>query len=171
MISEPERKLLGKVGGLITTPRTTKRFVDTYRMVRVCAGDTDADKFSPDDGREYQAVIVLLAILMGCPDAKDIFDRIMNGAPDADVWTLIKPPPKTAAATAEPATESAGPAVGTRPDSIKALQDFVDLSTAGAYQRWIPLVSRFTYHLPSVVAPTSESVLAHIRRNRADARL
>ena len=127
-------------------------------MVRVCAGDTDADKFSPDHGGEYQAVIVLLAILMGCPDAKDIFDRIMNGAPDADVWTLMKPPPKPAAATEEPATESARPAVGTRPDSIKALQDLVDLSAAGAYQRWIPLVSRFTYHLPSVVAPTPESV-------------
>ena len=164
VISEPERKLLRKVGGLITTPRTTKRFVNTYRMVRVCAGDTAADKFSPDGDGEYQAVIVLLAILMGCPDAKDIFDRIMNGAPDADVWTLMKPPPKPAAATEEPATEStestesAVPAVGTRPDSIKALQDLVDLSAAGAYQRWIPLVSRFTYHLPSVVAPTPESV-------------
>ena len=152
-----KRKLLGKVGGLITTPRTTKRFVNTYRMVRVCAGDKDADKFSPNHGREYQAVIVLLAILMGCPDAKDIFDRIMNGAPDADVWTLMKPPSKPAA-TEEAATESAGPQGWNCPDSIKALQDLVDLSAAGAYQRWIPLVSRFTYHLPSVVAPTPESV-------------
>jgi hypothetical protein len=148
VISEPERKLLGKVGGLITTPRTTKRFVNTYRMVRVCAGDTDADKFSPDGDGEYQAVIVLLAVLMGCPDAKEIFDRIMSGAPDADVWTLMRTPPTTA-----PASRA-----GSGPDAITALQELVDLSTAGADQRWIPLVSRFTYHLPSVVAPTPESV-------------
>ena len=153
VISEPERKLLGKVGGLITTPRTTKRFINTYRMVRVCAGDTDADKFSPDGDGEYQAVIVLLAILMGCPDSKEIFDRIMNGSPDADVWTLIKTPRRTAAASKGPASQA-----GTEPDAFKVLQELVDLSTARAFQRWIPLVSRFTYHLPSVVAPTPESV-------------
>ncbi len=158
VISEPERKLLGKVGALITTPRTTKRFVNTYRMVRVCAGDTDADKFSPDGGGEYQAVIVLLAVLMGCPDAKEIFDRIMNGAPDADVWTLMKAPATPARAAEGAETEPARPVPVTHPDAIKFLKEHVDLSNAGAYQRWIPLVSRFTYHLPSVVAPTPESV-------------
>ena len=89
VIGETERKLLGKVGGLFTTPRTTKRFVNTYRMVQVCAfnrGDTNGAKFSPSGDGEYQAVVVLLAILMGRPDAKEIFDRIMSGAPDADVW-------------------------------------------------------------------------------------
>jgi hypothetical protein len=68
----------------------------------------------------------------------------MNGAPDADVWTLMG--------------NQAATRAGSGPDAIKALQELVDLSAASAYQRWIPLVSRFTYHLPSVVAPTPESV-------------
>jgi hypothetical protein len=67
VITDDERKLLGKVGALITTPRTTKRLINTYRMLRVCAGDDEAERFSPESDGEYQAVVVLLAVLLGCP--------------------------------------------------------------------------------------------------------
>jgi len=160
VISDAERRLLGKVGSLITTPRTTKRLVNTYRMLRVCAGDDDAARFSPEGGGEYQAVVVLLAILLGCPgQAKEIFDRIMAGDPGADVWMLMREPEKAAtdgAFVEWPATAvRSATTVNARFD---ILEELVDLSDAETYQRWIPLVSRFTYHLPSVVAPTARSV-------------
>ena len=70
----------------------------------------------------------------------------------------MKPPQKPAPAAEDAATEPARQVAATHPDAIKTLLELVDLSAARAYQRWIPLVSRFTYHLPSVVTPTPESV-------------
>jgi hypothetical protein len=66
VITDDEPKLLGKVGALITTPRTTKRRINTYRMLRVCAGDDEAELFSPEGDGEYQVVVVLRAVLLGC---------------------------------------------------------------------------------------------------------
>jgi len=160
VITDDERKLLGKVGALITTPRTTKRLVNTYRMLRVCAGDDEAERFSPEGDGEYQAVVVLLAVLLGCPgEAKDIFDRIMDGDPAADVWKLMRGAQKLSldeASDGDPVT-AVGPTAKGNSD-FDVLEKLVDVSSAAIYQRWIPLVSRFTYHLPSVVAPTARSV-------------
>jgi hypothetical protein len=42
-------------------------------MLRVCAGDDEAERFSPEGDGEYQVVVVLLAVLLGCPgEAKDV---------------------------------------------------------------------------------------------------
>lgn len=142
-ISSEERLLLGQIGALITTPRATKRLVNTYRMLRVCAGDDDADRFSPKGGGEYRAVIVLLALQIGCPGAANaVFGSIVAAGPTAKVWTLLQ-------------------ANGDASDVVRRmekLQPVVDASSIEAYQRWVPLVSRFTYQLGSVIAPTASSV-------------
>jgi hypothetical protein len=166
VITDDERKLLGKVGDLITTPRTTKRLINTYRMLRVCAGDDAAERFSPEGDGEYQAVVVLLAVLLGCPgEAKDIFDRIMGGDPAADAWTLMRGPEKVSPDEApdrapDGAPDGASnlvPATAVGPHRQGELSLRRPRESGGPVERGDlpaldPLVSRFTYHLPAVVA-------------------
>jgi len=67
VISDPERKLLGKVGDLVPTPRAAKRLVNIYRMLRVSVLDDELEAFLPSGRSEYQVVVLLLGVLVGRP--------------------------------------------------------------------------------------------------------
>ena len=80
---------------------------------------------------------------IGCPGAANaVFGSIVAAGPTAKVWTLLK-------------------ANGDASDVVRRMEKLkpvVDASSIEAYQRWVPLVSRFTYQLGSVIAPTASSV-------------
>ena len=49
LISDVEVRLLGRVGGLVPTPRATKRLVNIYRMLRASVPTDEADDFVRGD--------------------------------------------------------------------------------------------------------------------------
>lgn len=130
-ISRPEAEWLARIGTILTTPRSAKRMVNIYRMVRVHASDRHGSAFRADEGAtEYRAVILLLAVLMGCStDAAEVFDRLQETDGDAPIEPILRAclPVATAAA-------------------VCLLQDPEDGFMCSTYQRWLPLVRRFSYY-------------------------
>jgi hypothetical protein len=59
-ISNDELEFLGRLASMVTTPRTAKRVLNLYRLLRARLSDNDVERFMADG--EYQAVLVLLAL-------------------------------------------------------------------------------------------------------------
>ena len=132
MISAEERALLGQLGGIVPTPRAARRLMNIYRMLRVSVPDDELDAFGPDGGGEYQAVILLLALLAGWPDdAGDIFAAMRAASDGTDVWQVL-----------------AG--FGDAFAVPEALRDHITVTSAGPYRRWAPRVARFSFRLGTV---------------------
>lgn len=126
VISDAERRLLHELAGVVPTPRAAKRLVNIYRMLRVSVPQDESYDFSPDGGGEYQAVVVLLGILLGSgPRADGVFEAILAAPDDADIWQVLAD-------------------VHGLPDRLVTLREHVTLHTAKPYRRWVPRVSRFS---------------------------
>ncbi|EID52306.1 KAP family P-loop domain protein [Saccharomonospora xinjiangensis] len=80
-LTDPEIDLLAASDTLITTPRQAKRLFNLYRMVRATRDLSEASRFLGDGERpgEYQAVVVLLAVLTA---QARLFDRLLDTPPD-----------------------------------------------------------------------------------------
>ncbi len=82
-VSAAEVDFMARLGPLLPTPRAAKRLVNVYRLVRigVRSGDLAAFVGEEEDGGPYQAVQVLLAILVGHPEfARKVFQLVIEGA-------------------------------------------------------------------------------------------
>lgn len=138
VITEAERGLLAQLGEIVSTPRAAKRLVNIYRMLRVSVTHDELDAFSPTGGREYQAVIVLLGVMVGRPMlAERVLTAISRADDSDDVWPVL-------ARFSE---------VG---DRLAALRPHVTLDRAAPYRRWAPRVSRFSFRLAAVL-PVNET--------------
>ena len=129
VISAQERDLLGNLGEIIPTPRAAKRLVNIYRMLRVSVPEDELDDFSPDGGKEYEAVVLLLGILVGRPSQSlEVFDALMSAHDDTDVREVL----------------------GHFPAVDGPLADLFEQITTievRAYRRWAPRVARFSFQL------------------------
>jgi hypothetical protein len=152
-IGSDEQALLARLGPLVRTPRAAKRLVNIYRIIRVAAQGADAYRLRPaPDGRdEYQAVVVLLGVLIGAPKAAPRFFELVR---DADlgttIWSLTEEGSPTLDLGAVPADPS--PQQSTESDrlartfeDVQSLKDGVKIARIEAYQRWLPVVERFSY--------------------------
>ncbi|MGW5241006.1 P-loop NTPase fold protein [Monashia sp. NPDC004114] len=138
-ISSEERRLLGELDGLSLTPRSTKRLVNIYRMLRVSVPDTELSDFDPEHGREFEVVVVLLGILVGRPsDVSDVFSALMSQPKEAVFKDFL---------------EAAFPHV------YKPLEDLVvavEPHGMPVYQRWAPRVARFSFRMAGGIPAVSE---------------
>jgi KAP family P-loop domain len=138
VIGDDERELLGKVGGIVPTPRAAKRLVNIYRMLRVSVQESERDAFLPSGGSEYQAVVLLLGVLIGRPSrAHEVFGEIVGAADTDDVWELL--------------TEFQDVY-----ESLAALRSHIKVTQAGPYRRWAPRVARFSFRFTAAL-PDEES--------------
>ena len=139
VILDAERELLGKVGGIVPTPRAAKRLVNIYRMLRVSVRPDELEAFLPSGGSEYQAVVLLLGVLIGRPSrANEVFATLANAADPDDVWELLtefedvyKP--------------------------LATLRNYIKITQAGPYRRWAPRVARFSFRFPAILSIDEES--------------
>ena len=134
LISDAERKLLGWVGGIVPTPRAAKRLVNIYRMLRVSVQDDELEAFLPSGGSEYQAVVLLVGVLVGRPSqANEVFERLRAAADTHDVWEVLGE-----------LTEVYEP--------LATVRSHIKVTQVGPYRRWVPRVARFSFrtlsHLP-----------------------
>jgi peptidoglycan hydrolase-like protein with peptidoglycan-binding domain len=137
LISAAEASLLGELSEAVATPRSAKRLINIYRMLRVSVRPDERDGFTPGRGNEYQAVILLLGILVGRPsEAAAVFESVRTAAPDDEIWDIL-----------------AGYEIVAR--VLAPLRDrrLVSVTHADAYQRWAPRVGRFAF-IHHAVPPT-----------------
>ena len=132
VITDAERVLLGHLHGIVPNPRSAKRLVNIYRMLRVSVPTEELDAFSPDGGAEYEAVVLLLGILVGLPSITNaVYEAIMSAEPADDVWRVI-------ASASEYDVEAR--------DLVCGLRAHMSIGTVAPYRRWVPRVARFSFH-------------------------
>ncbi|RJQ79775.1 NTPase [Pseudonocardiaceae bacterium YIM PH 21723] len=130
VMSPAELEYLSGLGSLVPTPRAAKRLVNLYRLLRARFHAAELDEFLAPDDREapHRAVMVLLAVLVGCPDTA-LFRVLAEADAEAEVQQLL------------------GPVDAVLRDRLLTLLATPDgpPHRAGSYQRWLPLVRRFAF--------------------------
>jgi KAP family P-loop domain len=128
VITDAERDMLGHLSTLVQTPRAAKRLVNIYRMLRVSVPEDELEQFRPGGGNEYQAVALLIGILVGRPSrAHSVFTELMAAEDDSDTRKVFA-----------------------RFEDLRqplALIGDSCLMSITSYRRWVPRVSRFTFRL------------------------
>jgi hypothetical protein len=154
VISAAERALLGHLGGIVPTPRAAKRLVNIYRMLRVSVPEDELGAFGPDSdgGGEYQAVILLLAILVGRPvEAAGVFGALRAASGEDDLWQVLDSYAAARRKMPGNSEHTAGLAGGADiTAALGKLREHVTVSSAGPYRRWAPRVARFSFRLGTV---------------------
>ncbi len=107
-LREEELRFIQRLRPLLDTPRAVKRFVNLYRLVRSAVTDDELDTFiGPDARGPYQAVLVLLAVLIAAPEdcralttavrepdragrITDLVGELERISPAGSVWTRLQ---------------------------------------------------------------------------------
>lgn len=128
---EAEVDLLKRMSPLISTPRSAKRLLNTYRLVRAGIDGSKLRTFVPDDGSPgpYQPAILLLSIMIGFPgEFSELFCAIRDGG--------------TAGFSAVLEDERWG-SVKQKVD--EALRDVTITDDLNVFRKAMPLVSRYSF--------------------------
>lgn len=88
LLRASERDFVKRLRPLLDTPRTVKKLINLYRLVRIGVPSADLDRFVGKDGGPYQAVLILLAIILTTPDrARDLVTALR--AAEDDIWAVL----------------------------------------------------------------------------------
>lgn len=147
-----ERNLMIAMGTIIgKTPRTVKRFVNVYRIIKAGLDAKRLSAFMGTNGRkaEYPAVLVLLSIAHGQPDVTPIFFQALklehqNKTSLGLKNFLEKETADYPVAIADDLTEN-------WENLIKQLQTFCDKQKTDislkTLNKWLPVIVRYTFQL------------------------
>ncbi|MEU2423080.1 P-loop NTPase fold protein [Streptomyces sp. NPDC007851] len=138
-LTAPEISFIAQLGALVPTPRSAKKLVNLYRLVRMGIKTVDLQDFvspSPSDPGEHQAVQVLLTLLVGHPEqARPLFKHILSATSSEKITDVLRNSPPQAAI---------GPSAADVLDTINATTEVrLDVAT---YQRWCPLLARYSFY-------------------------
>jgi hypothetical protein len=91
-IEKQERDFMKRLYNFIPSPRAGKRFVNIYRLLRASVEDKERASFVGNTYRgDYQAALLLLAILTGFPnEATELFRVLVEEKPQSSWWTFIE---------------------------------------------------------------------------------
>ncbi|MEU5764631.1 P-loop NTPase fold protein [Streptomyces asoensis] len=135
LLTEAEIVCLAALAPLLPTPRAAKKLVNLYRLIRFGIPEAELPRFlgSSEEHSDHRAVQLLLALLVGRPNAAPLLLAVIQGAdPSDDLTTSL---------------ETAGPEGSDVAHVLRQIgngQSFP--STAGPYQRWCREVSRLSFH-------------------------
>ncbi len=134
--SPAELSFVATLGPLVSTPRAAKRLINLYRLLRARLRGADLDEFLNTSSREtpHRAVLLLLAVLVGHPNtAPQLFDMVAEAAPDGTLLELLD-------------RSDGDPVLGDKLASLNTANSTIALpERVGTYQRWLPLVRRFSF--------------------------
>lgn len=93
-LSAAEREFLPRLGPLLPTPRSAKRLVNLYRLLRIGIPETELPAFvGGEDGGPYQTAAVLLATVIGLPaDARVLLTALPDADPGEDIISFLRSP-------------------------------------------------------------------------------
>ncbi|WP_340681594.1 P-loop NTPase fold protein [Amycolatopsis coloradensis] len=131
VISAPELDFLPTLAPLVRSPRAAKRLLNLYRLLRARFAGEDLAEFLSDGDREapFRAVLVLLAVHVGHPDAVRWFADLDGSDPDDKAIEIV----------------SKMNDHELRPKLERGLSGEAWPLLAVSYQRWLPLVNRFSF--------------------------
>ncbi len=139
VMSAEELAFIGALAPLVHTPRAAKRLVNTYQLVRVTVDDVPAFLTAED----YKPLLVLLALVTSTFGLTAAMVRTLleSGAPDLPTYLEQL---QASARDEQPSAQDDGSRGWQRlqPDLQQVLTDCV---TVEAVNRWLPIVSRFSF--------------------------
>ena len=146
-VSQPEAEFLTCLGPLLPTPRTAKKLVNLYRLVRIGIADSGLAAFTGSEaGGQYQVVQILLAVLVGSPAAAQrIFRELMAATPDSDILTVFA---KAGAADLPESHLYARISA----ELVRICEDTPLMTATSEYQRWCPTLARYSFHTRTMTA-------------------
>jgi hypothetical protein len=91
-LTQAEVEFMTGLGALLPTPRAAKRFVNIYRLVRIGIPAPELAEFIGDEaGGQYQAVQLLLAMLVGHPRfAREVLREVISGHQEPDLAAVVE---------------------------------------------------------------------------------
>jgi hypothetical protein len=139
-----EIRFIQRLRPLLATPRAVKRLVNLYRLVRATVADDDG--FVGTDGTgPYQAVLVLLAVLVSAPeDCRVLIERLQLHHGTGSVVPLIE---ELASGDGSPQARD----VWTRLLDVIG-SDPVD-DTLPTYRTWAGVIARFSFETWDLTTP------------------
>ncbi|MGY6652579.1 P-loop NTPase fold protein [Amycolatopsis sp. TRM77291] len=131
VISRAELDFLPTLAPLIRSPRAAKRLLNLYRLLRARFAGEELAEFLADGDREapFRAVLVLLAVHVGHPDAVRWFSSLEGTDPEDKAVEIV----------------SSMNDHELRPKLERGLSGEMWPQLAASYQRWLPLVNRFSF--------------------------
>ncbi|WOX11617.1 P-loop NTPase fold protein [Streptomyces sp. N50] len=147
-LTRAEHDMVTSVGPLISTPRTARRLVNTYRLLRTCLSGPDIERVRSGD---HAPLILLLAVLIGYPaQGAAVLEDLLHADDLPQTFTALLRRDHRDHMDRPPATdaESEGPRyIWGRLASVTA-----DISTrtgtsdeTADYRHWAPYVARFSF--------------------------
>ncbi|MEU3628507.1 NTPase [Amycolatopsis coloradensis] len=131
VISQAELDFLPTLSSLIRSPRAAKRLLNLYRLLRARFAGEELAEFLSDGNREapFRAVLVLLSVHVGYPEAISWFATLEGTDPEDSALEI-----------AESLNDHE-----LRPKLERGLSGASWPELASSYQRWLPLVNRFSF--------------------------
>ncbi|MFI7119809.1 P-loop NTPase fold protein [Amycolatopsis sp. NPDC049868] len=131
VISSTELDFLPTLAPFIRSPRAAKRLLNLYRLLRARFAGEELAGFLSDGDREapFRAVLVLLAVHVGHPGAVRWFADLDATDPGESALEIV----------------SSMNDHELRPKLERGLSGEAWPLLAGSYQRWLPLVNRFSF--------------------------
>jgi WD40 repeat protein len=159
-VSQAEVEFMARLGALLPTPRAAKRLVNLYRLVRIGIPSGELSEFVGDEsGGPYQAVQVLLAILVGHPEfAREVFRVVLSGSSEGQGTSGRLD--GTGYADLAAVTEEAAPESGKShsfgivyPFLIKIREEAPAAVSMAECRRWCPRLARFSFYTRELASP------------------
>ena len=171
-LTNHEVDLLAALAPAVRTPREAKRLMNLYRMIRATRDLSPAAEFLGQDGQagQYQAVIVLLGMVVGFSGLLDVLDAApypaaLGGLRHRDrssTWAQffvgIKPTRSDGGwqnLIVGTLDEEAAPMWLEQHSALADASSLVTLDDIGAFKLWAPRVARFSFRHSSL-ATTAE---------------
>jgi hypothetical protein len=132
------------------TPRTLKRFVNIYRIIKSSLNDSKLKAFkgTNESNGEYRAVIVLLGVAHGLPEMAPLFFRRLKERHEQSV--RLKKPVGLKALLKEMAKDRPGDTVEWKvlvDDLTAFVKSYPDDLSLSVLREWAPIVVRYTFQL------------------------
>jgi len=147
-IEPHEWEFIKKLGPMIPTPRGAKRFVNVYRLLRASMEPGRRSGFVES---EYKAAQMLLALVMGHPEAaSEIVGRLIHDEPSGGWWDFVE---KFRPGSGDLAlAEETGRDLFKDVDAIKAE---LPALTCEELRGWAPDVARYSFRSGRILLETS----------------
>jgi hypothetical protein len=152
-VTTAERNFLPLLHTFLPTPRAGKKFVNLYRLTRISVQPDELPSFlgEPEKGGPYQAVMILLAVLVGRADqAHALFRAIQEGDPEDSLGVFLRSDGPTMVGGRTPiSSDSWADLENLRTELASAADGLSDITpvvtTLGEYQRWSTRIARFSF--------------------------
>ncbi|WP_210590802.1 P-loop NTPase fold protein [Streptomyces sp. GESEQ-35] len=147
-LTRAEHDMIMSVGPLIATPRTARRLVNTYRLLRTCLNETDIERVRSGD---HKPLILLLAVLIGYPaQGAVVLETLLDagtGALPGDFTALLRRVHTREQPARQEQPSEHSQYIWSRLASVteRVVAETGASDAASEYQHWATYVARFSF--------------------------